>query len=79
MLYPATLDVLAAQLRFTTCCCATATPVPLNVEVVGEFAASLVNEIFPDEEPALCGANVTVNVLLAPALTVTGKVMPLTE
>ncbi len=54
-------------------------PVPVNVSEVGEFAALLRNEMLPEAEPAACGANVIVKGTLCPAITVTGKVIPLTE
>ena len=52
---------------------------PVNVSEVGEFAASLRNEIPPEAEPDAWGENVIVKGMLCPALAVTGKVMPLTE
>lgn len=54
-------------------------PLPDNVSVPGEFVALLTKETLPAELPAVCGANVTVNGMLCPAGTVSGKVIPPTE
>lgn len=43
-------------------------PVPLSAIVAGEPGALLVIEMLPEALPAEVGANVTVNVVLAPAL-----------
>jgi hypothetical protein len=51
----------------------------VNDSTVGEFAASLRNEMPPETEPEACGAKVTVKEALCPAASVTGKVIPLIE
>jgi len=53
--------------------------VPENVTVVGEFDALLRNETLPEAAPDTCGAKVTAKGTLCPAISVTGKVMPLKE
>jgi hypothetical protein len=53
--------------------------VPVNVSVVGEFDALLRNETPPEAAPDTCGAKVTAKETLCPAISVTGKVMPLKE
>ena len=52
---------------------------PLKISAVGELAALLINETPPEIVPDVCGAKVTVKEALCPGMTVTGKVMPLTE
>jgi hypothetical protein len=70
------VEVLGSQERATLW---GAIAVPVKVSTAGEFPALLAKETFPDEVPAACGVNVTVNDTLFPAATVTGNVMPLTE
>jgi len=53
--------------------------VPANDSAVGEFAALLRNEMLPEAEPEVCGAKVTLKEALCPAVSVTGKVIPLIE
>lgn len=54
-----------------------ATPVPDKVQVIGWLDALEVTETDPDAFPADCGAKVTLKLVLCPAFTVTGVVMPL--
>jgi hypothetical protein len=54
-----------------------AVPVPLKEITAGEFVASLASETLPEALPACWGANLTVNVAVWPADSVTGVVMPL--
>jgi hypothetical protein len=79
MLYPATEEVLALQLRFTLCCwlVVTAVPLPERVSESGEFEALLTNEAVAETAPLLCGSKVIVNEALFPAAIVTGSVGPL--
>lgn len=56
---------------------AAAVPVPATASEVGEFAALLRNEMFPEVAPAAWGANVSVKEMLWPAAIVTGKLIPL--
>ena len=56
-----------------------ATPVPVTASEVGEFAALLRNEMFPETAPVAWGANVSVKETLWPAAIVTGKLIPLSE
>lgn len=53
-----------------------ATPVPLRTKDVGEPTALLTRDRFPLTEPATVGLNTTLNVLVEPALTESGKVRP---
>ena len=78
MLYPATLDVLAFQLKFTECCCGcvVATPVPVSDSEMVESEALLANEIAPEAVPPLCGLKVTEYDALLPAGIVIGKLIP---
>jgi len=78
MLYPATCDELGSHDK-STLCCEVCAPLPVNVSVAGEFAASLKNEMLPVELPEDGGLNVTPNDTLLPAATVVGNVMPFTE
>lgn len=56
---------------------ATATPVPLSgIERVGLDASDVIVTL-PIAVPAVCGAKVTVNVVLFEALSVNGVVRPL--
>jgi len=50
--------------------CDTATPVPLNATVVGEFGALLTILAVPVRLPAVVGANTALNVALAPGASV---------
>jgi hypothetical protein len=54
-------------------------PIPVSVSAVGELAALLINETPPEMEADVCGAKVTVKETLCPAVSVTGKEMPLIE
>jgi hypothetical protein len=56
-----------------------AAPVPVRARDWGEFGAFEVNETFPEESPAVVGANFAVNVAVCPAFTVTGAARPLIE
>ena len=56
-----------------------AVPVPASVSLDGELDASLMNEMPPELVPDPWGAKVTVKETLCPAVSVTGKLMPLTE
>lgn len=58
-------------------CCTGAMPVPVRVSVTGEFAALLTKEMDPDASPDIWGRNVTVNGMVCPSASVTGKVTPL--
>ena len=49
-------------------------PVPLKDRVAGDVGALLVMEMVPGALLAAVGANVTVKILLAPALIVVGAV-----
>jgi hypothetical protein len=51
-------------------------PVPLNAIVVGEFGALLTIEMLPLTLPAAVGANLALNVVLSPAPSVSGAVIP---
>src|SRR5262249_47568509 len=55
------------------------TPVPESVQVNGEFAAVEVTVTVPDALVAAKGANVTLKVVLCPAVSVKGVVIPLNE
>jgi hypothetical protein len=72
------LELLAFQFSVTLCC-GGGLPDPLTPSAAGEFEASLrklrVAAAAPDAE----GVNVAVNDLVAPAASVNGNVMPLTE
>ena len=57
--------------------CVAATPVPESGIASGDPAALLTNEIDPETAPAPVGANAALNVVLPPAATVAGTVMPL--
>ena len=52
---------------------------PVKASAVGEFDALLRNEMLPEATPEACGAKVTVKDALSPAVSASGKVMPLTE
>lgn len=54
-----------------------AVPVPLREITAGEFAESLASEIPPVALPACSGANLTVSVVVWPADSVTGVLIPL--
>jgi hypothetical protein len=56
-----------------------AVPVPDNDTVVGELEALLAKVIVPGLEPVAVGKNTALNVLLCPAVRVSGKVKPVTE
>ena len=56
-----------------------AVPVPLAVIASGEFVALLAIEIVAESAPALCGANATVSVALAPGAIVVPLPIPLAE
>ena len=73
--YPATVEVLAVQLRVTECWIG-CVPVPDNETVAGEFVALLTNETVPEALPLVCGVNVIVTFWLAPAAIVIGRVVP---
>jgi hypothetical protein len=53
--------------------------VPESAMFSGEFDASDTRDRLPLKVPALVGANLTVNVTLPPAVSVVGKVRPVTE
>ena len=66
-------------LQFRSTACATGTnPDPESDITAGELVALLTNDTEPVELPAAAGAKLTVAVVLAPAATVRGKVIPLT-
>jgi hypothetical protein len=54
-----------------------AAPEPLRVMVAGELVAVLTTETLPVTLPATVGANSTLNVVLCPAVRVTGRSSPL--
>jgi hypothetical protein len=54
-------------------------PVPDNGIFTAELEASEVIVIVPVIAPVACGANVTVNLVLSEALSVSGVVMPLSR
>jgi hypothetical protein len=54
-------------------------PLPLAAMEVGEFVALLATETVAERAPALCGANVTVRVAVAPAAMVAPFAIPLME
>jgi hypothetical protein len=72
-LYPATVDVLAVQDRFTAWI-----PVPDSASLAGEFVALLVKESLPLTLPAPLGAKVTLKPAFCPADKVRGREGPLT-
>jgi len=51
-------------------------PVPLSAIVIGEFGRLLATEIEPEVAPVVVGENFTPNVVLCPAASVCGTVMP---
>jgi hypothetical protein len=57
--------------------CGGAVPIPLSAMLRGEFGALLVMEMLPLAFPAEVGANLAVNDVAWPALSVTGVVNPL--
>jgi hypothetical protein len=57
--------------------CGGAVPIPLSAMLSGEFGALLVIEMLPLAFPAEVGANLAVNDVAWPALSVTGVVNPL--
>ena len=75
--YPFTVDALAFQLRSTKCAIGT-NPEPETDITAGELVALLTNDTEPVELPDAPGAKLMVAVVLAPAATVVGKVIPLT-
>ena len=56
--------------------CVAATPVPLSEIASGEFGALLTSEMDPFTAPADPGANTALNVVVLPALTVAGTLIP---
>ena len=77
-MYPATLDVLAAQVR-TTECCTGATPVPDRETAAGEPLALLTSEMLPPTLPAVVGLNWTTKVSFCVGVSVTGALPPVIE
>ncbi len=76
-LYPITVDVLGSHDNATVWLDGCA-PVPLKACERDASEALLVNDTFPEEEPAAGGVKVTVYWAVVPAGTVTGNVIPLT-
>jgi len=68
------LMLVGEALSVSTC----VTPVPLNETTVGEFVAVLASDTLPLTAPAAAGANRAVNVVLCPAVSVSGSVSPVT-
>jgi hypothetical protein len=54
-----------------------AMPVPLNGNVAGEFGALLASDTLPAIGPAEVGRYCTLNVVVAPGFSVSGKLSPL--
>lgn len=82
MLYPATEEVLACQVRLTLCVGADPDPpedmpVPESVSVNEALLALLTKDALAEAEPLLCGLNIIVKVAVFPAWIVSGKVIPL--
>lgn len=82
MLYPATEEVLAFQVRLTLCAGVDPdppedVPVPERVSVNEELPALLTKDALAVAAPLLCGLNVIVKVAVLPAWIVSGRVIPL--
>ena len=82
MLYPATEEVLAFQVRLTLC--VGVEPVPPAVVPVPDSATFsdalpelLINDAVAGADPVLWGLNVSVNDAVFPAANVKGRVIPL--
>src|SRR5690242_19844894 len=76
MLYPDTVEVLAAYVKSTLCCMAAA-PDPVKDSRTVEFDALLATVILAGAAPLDCGVNVTVKSMLLPDAIVAGSEMPL--
>lgn len=74
MLYPDTVEVLAAQLNVTEWL--TCTPVPESAMIFGEPDALLVTLTEPVSLPAAFGLKITLKVVFCPSLRVTGVPVP---
>jgi len=70
---PAKLKLLGLAVSVTVA----AVPVPVSDTTFGEFGALLVILTVPANDPAVVGANRTLNVVLPPAATLAGVVNPL--
>src|SRR5512142_787725 len=59
--------------------CGTPCPVPLSVTVTGEVALLFTRLTLPVTDPTAVGANLTLNVLVCPGVSVSGMVIPVME
>ena len=77
-MYPLT-ELPGFQASVTECWTAAAVPEPVTDSTVGVFVALLINEMFADAAPDVCGVKVTVREAELPPAIVSGRETPLTE